>query len=99
MSEMKCTLSDAELLDAVKKFVSKLCDTGGSAWTLSVPVNVNRDPDILITELCSRYAALRSRVAGLEEALMKIAGGKTRTMLTLSRSDMQAIARRALEEE
>lgn len=68
MSEQpKCTLRDAELLADVEKWVSKLCDTGGRAWTLSVPVNFNRDPDMLITELCKRYAALLARHNALRE--------------------------------
>ena len=70
MSEQpKCTLRDAELLADVEKWVSKLCDTGGSAWTLSVPINFNRDPDMLITELCKRYAALLARHNALLEAV------------------------------
>lgn len=69
MSEQpKCTLRDAELLADVGKWVSKLCDTGGRAWTLSVPVNFNRDPDMLITELCKRYAALRASHNELKDA-------------------------------
>lgn len=67
MSEKKCTLTDAELRDAVQKWVSKLCETGGRAWTLSVPVNFDRDPDMLITELCKRYAALLARHTALRE--------------------------------
>lgn len=69
MSDTKCTLSNAELLAAVKTWGSKLCDTGGRAWTLSVPVNFNRDPDMLITELCKRYAALLARHNALVEAV------------------------------
>jgi hypothetical protein len=70
MSEQpKCTLRDAELLADVEKWVSKLCDPGGMAWTLSVPVNFNRDPDMLITELHKRYAALLARHNALVEAV------------------------------
>ena len=70
MSEQpKCTLSNAELLAAVETWVSKLCDTGGRAWTLSVPVNFNRDPDMLITELRKRYAVLLARHNALREAV------------------------------
>ena len=58
MGEKKCALTGAELRDAVQKWVSKLCETDGRAWTLSVPVNFNRDPDMLITELCKQHAAL-----------------------------------------
>lgn len=70
MSEQpKCTLSNAELLAAVGTWVSKQCDTGGRAWTLSVPVNFNRDPDMLITELRKRYADLLARHNALVEAV------------------------------
>lgn len=73
MSEQpKCTLSNAELLAAVETWVSKLCDTGGRAWTLSVPVNFNRDPDMLITGLRKRYAALLARHNALREAVAKM---------------------------
>ncbi len=61
MSENKCVLTDAELHEAVQRWVSKLCETGGRAWTLSVPVNFDRDPDMLITELCKRHEALLAR--------------------------------------
>jgi len=53
--ENKVTLSDIELIEAVNLWVSKLNKTGGSAWKLSVPVNFNEDPDMLITELVNRY--------------------------------------------
>ena len=70
MSEIaKCQLSNDELVTAVQEWVSKLCDTGGRAWTLRVPVDFDRDPDILITELCQRFAALEARHAALREAV------------------------------
>ena len=69
MMDGKCKLTDAELHDAVQKWVSKLCDTGGSAWALSVPVNFDHDPDMLITELCKRQSALLARRNALVEAV------------------------------
>lgn len=51
----KCTLSDKELLEKVSAWVSSLNKTGGKSWTLNVPVDFNSDPDMLISELCSRY--------------------------------------------
>ena len=71
MGEKKCALTDAELYDTVQKWVSKLCDTGGSAWTLSVPVNFDHDPDMLITELCKRQSSLLARHNALVEAVEK----------------------------
>lgn len=49
------TLTDQELVDKVQEWVSKLCKTGGQAWSLRVPVDVNHDPDVLISELCRRF--------------------------------------------
>lgn len=49
-----CTLTDEELINKVKEWISKLCRTGGRAWSLRVPVDPNYDPDILIIELCNR---------------------------------------------
>lgn len=48
------TLSDEELIKKVTQWVYKLAETGGNAWTLSVPVRLNDDPDVLIIELCKR---------------------------------------------
>lgn len=52
----KCTLSDLELCEAIDKFVSKQCKTG-KAWQMTVPVDFNRDSDMLITELVQRFKA------------------------------------------
>lgn len=49
------TLSDSDLIEAVATWVDKLCKSGGAAWSLSVPVNFNEDPDTLISELVKRY--------------------------------------------
>lgn len=53
--QTECTLSDEELLQKVDEWNDKLCKTGAKAWTLSIPVNFNRDPDMLISELCKRF--------------------------------------------
>ena len=51
------TLSDADLIKASNEWVSKLAKTGGKAWSLSVPVNFNRDPDMIFCELANRLSA------------------------------------------
>lgn len=58
-----CTLNDAELLERVHDWVSRLCISGGNEWVLSVPVDFNHDPDYLISELCNRYAAKQEEYA------------------------------------
>lgn len=51
----KCTLTDLGLIQMLDEWNSKLCITGGKAWTLSVPVNFDRDPDMLISEIIRRF--------------------------------------------
>ena len=57
----KCTLTDEELVAKIFKTVSKLCETGGKSWTLKVPVDFNEDPDMLIIELCHRFAGKKNK--------------------------------------
>lgn len=51
----ECTLSDGELIERCEQWVHDLAETGGERWTLSVPVNFNRDPDMLFIELGKRF--------------------------------------------
>lgn len=51
----ECKLTDVELAEKIDSINSKLCDTGGRSWSLSVPPDYNKDPDILITELIRRF--------------------------------------------
>jgi len=55
MEERECTLSDQELIRRVDEWNGKLCRTKGGAWCLSIPPNLNSDPDMLIMELCKRF--------------------------------------------
>jgi hypothetical protein len=50
-----CTLSDQKLIDSCREWISKLCDSGGKEWTLGVPVDFNRDPDMLFSEVITRF--------------------------------------------
>lgn len=51
----ECTLSDQELIKRCNEWVSRLCNTGGAAWTLRVPVDFENDPDMLFIELSKRF--------------------------------------------
>lgn len=55
MAKDKCDLSDEELITACNEWVSKLCNSGGQAWSMQVPVNFNKDPDMLFVELANRF--------------------------------------------
>jgi hypothetical protein len=52
-----CTLNNQQLIDIAKVMVSKLCSTGGRSWTMRVPVDFDRDDDMILSELISRFEA------------------------------------------
>lgn len=47
-------ITDTELVALCEKEVSKLCDTGGKSFTMSVPVST-LDSDMLFCELLKRF--------------------------------------------
>lgn len=57
--EKKCTLSDDALIEKASQWVSKLCDSGGRAWALKIPIDFNNDPDIIFSELTKRFSELK----------------------------------------
>ncbi|MCK9255823.1 MAG: hypothetical protein M0P36_08565 [Bacteroidales bacterium] len=50
-------LSDTELVAKCSEWISKLCESGGKAWSLRVPVDFKNDPDVLFSELIKRFEA------------------------------------------
>jgi hypothetical protein len=56
--EHKCDLNNEELIEKVKEWNINLAKSGGKAWTLQIPANVNEDPDLLIGELITRFKAM-----------------------------------------
>lgn len=63
----ECTLSDEELIEACDKWITSLCATGGDSWVLSIPVNFNRDPDMLFSELIKRFKDRNDALTSLAE--------------------------------
>ena len=51
----KCKLNNPELVAKVREWVRNLAMSGGKDWALQVPVNFEKDPDVLIEELCKRF--------------------------------------------
>lgn len=49
----RCLLTDSELVEAVHKAVSNMCQR--KDWRMSVPVDMNKDSDMIISELCNRF--------------------------------------------
>lgn len=52
--ESKCTLSDQELIERCNEWVHSLAKSRGDSWVLEIPVNFNRDPDVMFIELGNR---------------------------------------------
>lgn len=55
MRENKVILSDAELIEKCESWIKDLCTSGGQKWSLTVPVDFNKDPDMLFIELINRF--------------------------------------------
>jgi len=55
MNNLKCALSNEELLIKCEQWINDLCRSGGKAWSLHVPPEVNNDPDFLFSELIDRF--------------------------------------------
>ena len=51
----ECTLTDQELINKIDSINGALCKSGGKSWCLSVPPDVNNDPDLLIAEMVKRF--------------------------------------------
>lgn len=60
-------LNNEELIKKVRMWVDELCRTGGKGWSLQVPVNMERDPDVLISELCNRFEEILQAIGPEEE--------------------------------
>ncbi len=48
-------MGNEELAEKCEEWIDKLCKSGGNAWTLRVPVDIDRDPDMLFSELIRRF--------------------------------------------
>ena len=72
IDQHQVTLSDEELVEKCTEWISKLCATGGRAWSLEVPVNFNRDPDILFSELIQRFKRMSPHINELPDGEIAI---------------------------
>ena len=60
MAKDKCTLTDSELVEKARDWISRLAKTGGREWCLRVPVDFNHDPDMIFSELCNRLEGAKN---------------------------------------
>lgn len=52
-AKLQAEMPTPELIEKARAWNTKLCETGGRAWSLRVPVSEN-DPDMIFGELCRR---------------------------------------------
>jgi hypothetical protein len=64
--EKKIKYSNSELVNKCNSLIRELSQSGGASWTLQIPVNFEKDPDVLFCEM-------GNRLLHLEAALKKIA--------------------------
>ena len=53
----RCTLTDELLIAKSKQLIDELCRTGGRSWTMRVPVDFDKDHDMILSELVERFEA------------------------------------------
>jgi len=67
IADERIKYSNEELIIVIQDWVKKLCETGGREWCLRVPVDFQRDPDVLIIEICARFQVLEAKNSELLE--------------------------------
>src|SRR5690349_13358825 len=68
----QCTLSNEELIRRSTDWVTSLAKSRGYNWVLSIPVNFNRDPDMLFLELCKRLEKSNEQISSLQTQLEEV---------------------------
>lgn len=52
--KVQAAIPDEALIEQARALISKLCSTGGRSWSLRVPPDPERDPDMVFSELARR---------------------------------------------
>jgi len=73
-NEIRCNLSNEDLIIKAKEWIDKLLKSGGKDWSLRVPVNLNHDPDVIFIELCNRLQSPDPSVLTLQEEVERLKG-------------------------
>ena len=53
-----CTLTDIELFGKAEELLSELIETGGKSFVMQVPARPNKDTDLILAEVISRFKKL-----------------------------------------
>lgn len=68
------TLTDKELINLCDEWVSKMCKTGGKAFTMSVPVRLNYDTDVVLSALINRFSLANKTIQSLQSEVEQLKG-------------------------
>ena len=71
LNAIQAAMPTAELIAKARAWNTKLCATGGNAWSLRVPVSEN-DPDMVFGEVCRRLEASSDILKAMERMLVVI---------------------------
>lgn len=71
MSEKKCTLTNDELREACHRWISDLCSQKRE-WVMHIPADLNRDPDLLLSEALTRWKTCESELAAAGEEIARL---------------------------
>jgi len=87
--ESNIKYDNKQLVEKCSLLVRELSITGGESWSLQVPVNFEKDRDVLFSEM-------GNRLLKLEDALIKIAqcsdcGSETAAIIFMKRIASEAI--------
>lgn len=70
--EPKCELSNHDLAHKVVVLTHELAKTKGQSWTLSIPVNFDKDPDILFIECADRLLTATAQLAAKDAEIERL---------------------------
>jgi len=85
--EMPCVCRCGKLFDLLEgntshktkdlicdEWVSKMCKTGGKAFTMSVPVRLNYDTDVVLSALINRFSLANKTIQSLQSEVEQLKG-------------------------
>lgn len=71
MRKEQSEIPSQTLIDSAREWISKLCKTGGKAWSLRIPPDFEKDPDMVFGEICRRIEHWEARCNAAEEYIEK----------------------------
>jgi hypothetical protein len=87
--ESKIKYDNKQLVEKCRSLVRELSQSGGASWSLQVPVNFERDPDVLFNEIGNRLLKLEDALRGIAQC--SDCGSQTAAIIVMKRIASEAI--------